>query len=110
MEPDRAKYSDAGVGGPTPVGSFPRGASPYGILDMSGNVWEWTRTLYRDSLSDSQNAREDLEADGSRVVRGGSFLDLRWIVRAAVRRGNTPDSGSSSLGFRVVVSPFSSDL
>ena len=109
MEPDRANYNrDAGR--PTPVGAFPLGASPYGILDMSGNVMEWTRTLYQDTLSDSRNVGEDLETDGRREVRGGSFLSDRRLVRSAYRGWNDPYYQGDYIGFRVVVSPFFPDL
>ena len=82
---------------------------------MSGNVWEWTRSLwgkdspypYKPSVS-----RENLDApdDVHRVVRGGSFFSSRRFVRAACRDGFTPDYRNLYVGFRVVVSPFSSEL
>lgn len=75
----------------TPVGSYPAGASPYGVLDMAGNVWEWTSNLYPHY------------ADW-RVVRGGSWLSYRWDVRAASRYRIVPGLFRCYLGLRVVVS------
>lgn len=68
----------------SPVGAFPQGASPYGALDMAGNVWEWTRAV-----------------DGSdRVVRGGSWYGDAGGCRAADRGRGGPSNRVASLGFR----------
>jgi formylglycine-generating enzyme required for sulfatase activity len=70
---------ETGIGSTSAVGLFPRGASPCGALDMSGNVWEWCRTRwtkdYRDYLK-KEKEREYLEGDSPRVVRGGSWSHL----------------------------------
>jgi formylglycine-generating enzyme required for sulfatase activity len=60
-------------GNTVPVGSFPDGTSWCGALDMAGNVWEWTRSLYKDYPYDSGDGRESLEGSDPRVVRGGAF-------------------------------------
>jgi formylglycine-generating enzyme required for sulfatase activity len=106
-DPNRANYHDTGIGATSAVGCFPGGASPYGVEDLSGNVWEWTRSLYKDYLYDPRDGREDLEAGGGRVMRGGSFDDDTWDVRCASRGWNPPDYRGGYYGFRVVVSPFS---
>ncbi len=67
------------------VGSHPAGASPYGALDMSGNVWEWTSSLYRPYPYDARDGREDRTARGARVNRGGSWYYGAWYVRASYR-------------------------
>ena len=72
------------VGDTTPVGAYPRGASPYGVLDMAGNVWEWTR---------------------ERVLRGGSFHSSENGARCANRDNVSADYRFDSLGLRVCVSP-----
>ncbi len=72
--------------GTTAVGSHPQGASPYGALDMAGNVWEWTSSLYKPYPYDGRDGREDLSARGARVNRGGSWYagsrDARTSHRA----------------------------
>lgn len=59
--------------GVAPVGSFPGGASPYGCLDMAGNVMEWTSSLYFTYPYTAADGREDQNAGGERVLRGGSY-------------------------------------
>jgi formylglycine-generating enzyme required for sulfatase activity len=90
------------------VGAFPLGISPYGCLDMSGNVWEWTRTLWDDRFGypyKLNDGREDLKQKyRDRVVRGGSFIDSRWLARCAYRVRFIPNYLWDQ-GFRVVVSP-----
>jgi formylglycine-generating enzyme required for sulfatase activity len=112
-DPDRANYADTGIGTTTAVGCFPKGMSPYGCEEMSGNVWEWTRSLWGDypypKQGSDRETREDLMAGGRRVPRGGAFADLPWGARCAYRNHVIPDLRFNLIGFRVVVSPFFSD-
>jgi formylglycine-generating enzyme required for sulfatase activity len=105
--------SELGLGDTTPVGIFVDGASPYGVLDMAGNVWERTRSRYKDYPYNPKDGRENLESgrDVARVLRGGAFCDSEDDVRCANRYGGRLVLWSA-LGFRVVVAPFSpaSDL
>ena len=103
----RCNVDESGFGSTTPVGIFPRGASPYGCLDMAGNVWEWTRSLYDFGYPYQPNdpKREDLRAgdDKSRVVRGGSWGNDQDLSRCAVRLRDRPVDRYHYGGFRVVV-------
>ena len=90
-----------------PVGNYPDGASPYGALDMAGNVWEWTSSLYKDYPYDVKDGREDRSDRGARVLRGGSFLNNARYVRSADRDGDNLYARSSGIGFRVCASPIS---
>jgi formylglycine-generating enzyme required for sulfatase activity len=103
---NRANYDETGVGTTCAVGIFPGGVSPYGCLDLSGNVWEWCVTKWVDDYRD-YDAREDndLEGDAPRVVRGGSYLSDRGIVRCADRLGRGPGYLYGNRGFRSVVAP-----
>ena len=90
-------WQDAGpyyLGRTTAAGMYPQGASPYGVLDMSGNVWEWCLTEYdsRDHI--------DISNTNTRVVRGGSWYFSHRYARAAIRHYNTPDGRVNNLGFR----------
>ena len=102
-DPDRANYSDTGIGATSAVGCFPAGASPYGVLDLSGNVWEWCQTKWRADYKVS--ADESPEGGSLRVLRGGSFHSLQFNVRCAYRYGDVPLFWSRNIGFRVVVAP-----
>ena len=94
-----------GIGDTTPVGKYsPEGDSPYGVADMAGNVWEWCSSLKMDYPYNPDDGREDLEAEGRRVLRGGSFSSI-GPVHCAYREPGNPDSGLNYFGFRVVVSP-----
>ncbi len=87
--PKRANYNATGIETTSAVGCFPGGASPYGVEDLSGNVWEWCRTKWQDSY---KNYRDDnrLEGRDLRVVRGGAFFDGGRLVRCACRDGGDP--------------------
>ena len=96
------------IGDASPVGMYPLGAKPSDIMDLTGNVWEWTASLHRPYPYVSDDGRNDPDPDGPRVVRGGSWgISLRY-ARCAYRLRNPPDSYNLNLGFRVMVSLASS--
>ena len=96
----------------TPVGIYPLGASSEGVLDLAGNAWEWTRSVTGDYPYEPGHTQEHPEGDDSvdRVLRGGSFPLTGGFVRAASRGCYGPGSRNGRFGFRVVVSPFFSEL
>ena len=100
------------VGDTTPVDRYAQGASPYGVLEMAGNVWEWTASLWGTDGNKPEygypynptDGREDLQpADPMwRVVRGGSYIYGDGSVRCACRGKSDPGRRSDNIGFRVV--------
>jgi serine/threonine-protein kinase len=83
-------------------GSYPSGASPYGALDMAGNVWEWVADWYGlDYYSHSPDANPVGPDSGTqRVLRGGSYTYTATGIRAAYRYQKEPTFKSSEVGFR----------
>ncbi len=92
------------VGDTTQVGNYPNGASIYGALDMSGNVWEWVSSLYQPYPYDAADGREDLTASGSRTLRGSSWSNNVTYVRSAYRYRFVPTLTNNYLGFRCSLS------
>lgn len=97
----------------SPVGSYQAGASPYGLLDIAGNVWEWTSSRWGNDLEtpefgypyDAMDGREDLTVIDRHVLRGGSWSHSDRNVRAAVRAGRSNDFRNDLIGFRPARSP-----
>ena len=106
-DPNQANYVDTGIGSTSAVGCFPGGASPYGAEDMSGNVWEWLRSIYAAYPYEPSDGRENPKAgtDADRVLRGGAFDYNQGIVRCAYRSRSYPNARLRSGGMRVVVVP-----
>jgi formylglycine-generating enzyme required for sulfatase activity len=96
----------AGDGYPetAPVGSYPEGASPYGALDMEGNVSEWCQDWYDNNYyaSSPQRDPQGPSSGSRRVVRGSACSSNERIVRAAARHARDPDGRARCLGFRCV--------
>ena len=84
----------------SPVGSFPDGASPFGVMDMAGDVWNWTSTLIRNYPYNPTDGREDQNAPGERVWRGGTWSDGTWWLRSSLRYHSPPTYYITNLGLR----------
>ena len=108
---ERTNFARSQIGTTSAVGCFPGGASPWQVEEMSGNVWEWTRSLYDTypypTGGKSLQQREDLTAGDShsRVLRGGAFDLNEYLVRCAARSRDLPYNGGGLIGFRVCASP-----
>ena len=85
--PDLANYNNT-VGKTTPMGTYPDGATPEGLQDMAGNVWEWCQNRYED--------------DDFRVFRGGAFSNPSDYLRCADRYRFNPQFRYYYVGFRIV--------
>ena len=110
--PDRANTQELGLNRTTPVGIFAGGATPEGLLDVTGNAWEWCRdwfagdTYRRRAGEAAANGvySQDPVGPGQgtyKVLRGGSAWDDRNLVRCAVRFGDFPVNRGYDVGFRV---------
>lgn len=89
------------------AGCFPRGATPEGVLDLAGNVWEWTRSEYCAYPYNPTDGREngDNPAEKRFTLRGGSWADLPVGLRAAFRSLFSPDVRNGGVGFRLARHP-----
>jgi iron(II)-dependent oxidoreductase len=114
---DKCNTIESGLGKTSVVGMYPTAVSPYGCLDMAGNVWEWTSSLWGKNWGDTDfkypyrpdDGREDLEAGDEilRVLRGGSWGFDQRSARCSYRSWFNPGGRFDDVGFRVVVSPVS---
>lgn len=113
--PERAVWGLAGdKGAPAPVGQRPHGATPLGVHDMAGNVWEWCLDHWCANYDD----RPSLDIDpcfgatraAPRVLRGGSWDLTARVLRCAFRNWRDPEYQLPDIGFRVVCRRFRQDV
>lgn len=97
LEYARMRFGQDAIG---PVGEKPEGASPFGCLDMAGNAWEWTSSLFKPYPYVADDGREDPAAEGRRVARGGSWTGEPHIATTTYRFRPEPGFAHAYLGFR----------
>jgi len=105
LTPEHANYN-WNVGDTTPVGLYPKGATPEGVHDLAGNVWDWCSDWYGpytgNEQADPGGPVNDTRASAARGLRGGAFGDLPQFVRCAYRGRDDPGGRDYDIGFRVV--------
>jgi formylglycine-generating enzyme required for sulfatase activity len=107
LDVERASYDQKYGATTLAVGCFPHGATPEGIFDLAGTVFEWTRSAYKPYPYDPADGRET-GADPARkrfTLRGGSWVNLPVVLRAAYRRRITPDIHLTNVGLRLARHP-----
>lgn len=97
---DRANF---GSQGPVAAGSIACPECAHGLLDMAGNVWEWTRSPYQPYPYDESNDRANLDQDALWVMRGGGFADGPELLRTTTRGAAEPGARRPFIGFRVAL-------
>jgi len=97
---DRANMRGAGT---VAVGSIACPECAYGLSDMSGNVWEWTRSPYQPYPYNPDDDSSTTGADALWVMRGGAFNDSEQMLRGAARGGADPGVRRPFIGFRIVL-------
>ncbi len=104
FDKNKCNSYEGGLNKTMPVGTYPLGKSPYGCMDMAGNVWEWCSDWYDKDYYKNSPAKNPLGPlkGTSRVLRGGSWSDLSGYLRCAARCLVNPWSNWNLLGFRVV--------
>jgi len=106
---DLARFNlDFETGYPAVVGSYPAGASPYGCLDIAGNVWEWCADWYNERYYESsptENPPGPQSGGMGRVLRGGSWANRGPLLRTEVRFCAPPKKKAYYIGFRCALTP-----
>jgi formylglycine-generating enzyme len=92
---------DDGYAETSPVGAFPRGASPFGLEDMAGNVWEWCIDYYEPYKGAPRINPRGPTTGQKRVYRGGSWKSRFSSLRTTTRGSNVPSFSCNDLGFRI---------
>jgi formylglycine-generating enzyme required for sulfatase activity len=89
-----------------PVGSYPSGASPYGALDMAGNVWEWVNDWYQEMYYTKAPASDPVGPNSGegRIFRGGSWNHNILDIRSSIRMWSKPSDAIDNVGFRCAIS------
>lgn len=101
---DLANFHETGIRDTEVVGSFPDGASEYGVMDLAGNVWEWVRDWYRGSYDPRDTDNPTGPSSGNeKILRGGSWFMKAEYLRSSYRyKYSLPDKSYSGLGFRCI--------
>jgi len=105
FEASRCNCKEAGINQTSSIDTFsPNGETPEGVIDMVGNVWEWTNSLYRPYPYDADDGRESRQASGFRVLRGASFVNDANVVHC-LSRLDGDFKFFNNVGFRCAASP-----
>jgi formylglycine-generating enzyme required for sulfatase activity len=97
---DKANTEESGYRGTTIVGSFPDGASPYGAMDMAGNVSEWTSDWYE--AYPGSTFHSAYFGKKYRAIRGGGWFSDAHLVRSTERSASSVELRNDDVGFRCV--------